>query len=121
MEKVKLTAKEFVKRGGKEKFKRDGYTYYVDYNHCNPFRIANEKRTDNMGITSSWNDFNGINEFEVVKEKVIERRWKYLQNFDGETKPSLCYCNNEKAAIHGFLKKGWHKDENDFIDVEVEK
>lgn len=54
------------------------------------------------------------------KEKVFEKRWRYLK--DGETATSLSsqYVSDDSVFAENYIMKGWYKSE-DFIEVEVKQ
>ena len=98
--KVKLTKEEFIKRSmNGEVFELYDCKYFYDEKEINPFRIQE------AGITESWGDFDGVNEFKVIEPKPktkIVKEWMY-KNMDDDTRWAInSTLRPDKEALEAF-------------------
>ena len=116
MTKFTLTKEEFIKRSmNGEVFIHDLYNnkYFYDDKYTNPFRFNKE------ALNIHWDDLNGKDLFIVENPKPIkERRWKWQKDKKDISYISE-YITDKFAKDVNMLKDGWHKRENDYIDVEI--
>jgi len=78
-----------------------------------------------LAVSGGWNEiFEDGKEFKTFKwnsmeelPKTKERRYKWLKDYEGCTQVSSSYMSDKHAETNTYIKDGWYKDENDFIEV----
>ena len=124
MEKFTLTKEEFIKRSMKgEVFIRDDVKYFYDSSYAVPFRVSRKKDNSNLAYCD-WYAFNETNLFTLEQPtSIIERRWKWRFDHIQEayTSETNGYMSDLYATTHRYIKDGWYKVEDLYIDVEVKE
>lgn len=123
MKTTTLTTEEFITRSmAGERFMESGDIYYFNRNTGAedpiPFRILWGSGSDKP-IRGLWGNFDGKTIFEIVEpEPKIERRWRWRKDEPLST-IETSYMTEEVAERYDYIKDGYYKVENCYVDVEM--
>ena len=106
---------DYVLKGKHEELQKA----YID----NPDLEFEVRLSDGRWIHATYLIFSEDTEYRIKpSEQKIERRWKWLKDYkNGATAESEHYMSDEYIGDSHYVKDGWYKNEDDYIDIRIEE